>query len=344
MGTGLGFDLEILKNSPRKFAQLATSFGQQVRYFRSFKTPSEKRDFNDNYVGFSQDTHQHSGDSGAQGRQYAAGVDFDRLLVSQIRNEKMRDKLGYGEIGDMLLTVPRHRFDGSVCPYVFEEIPIYDTIGEGDKVVLLNVKRRVEDVIQREKDYRLRDPIFVQSILDVRTINGIVPNANYALTDGNFVDFGDTPIKGKPININLDSNAELKKVGGAYIQDDSGNPDQLRMEDEDGNSFILSFKENVDKDHILHTNFVGHFEDSGKMKAGTIKLFGEFTTVTNVTIVFTGNVTFFLASTSVNEDIHTVQYLLQPSYIVFKDVGMDRIPDQVTLPKRFLLKKIDFPT
>jgi len=338
----IGDKLPLLTIAPQKFAMLAYSMGQRVRYYRSYRCACKERNFNDDYYAFSSDNPKKDCPTcRGNGRIYKAYEDYSRILVSAIHNEKMRDRIGEGEIGDMLLTIPYYTWDKSSVPWHFVHNNIWDVIGEGDKVILLDVKQRIEDVIKREHDYRLRN-IFIDSILDVRSWDKVLTEGlQFTLTDNNKIDFNDHPVKGKRLRLDLDVSKSLKQVGGGYIRDKYGNWNKLTMIDSLNHEFVLDFTEDYNTDQILHNEFVG-FAETGQMEPGTIFLWGQITTVTNQTIDLNGQYTFYLDATSTSSERYAVQYLIQPTYIVYREIPMNRRQDAQLLPKRCILKKKDF--
>ena len=338
----IGDKLPLLTIAPKKFAMFAYSLGQRVRYYRSFRCACQERSFDTDYVGYSSDNPKKACPTcRGNGRTYAPYEDYSRILISAIHNEKLRDRIGEGEIGDMLLTLPYYTWNKSSVPWSYDHNNVWDLIGEGDKIILLDVKQRIEDVIKREKDYRLRN-IFIDSILDARSWDKVLTEGlQYTLTDNNMINFNDHPVKGKRLRLDLDVSKSLKQVGGGYIRDKYGKWNKLTMTDSQNNEFVLDFSEDYNTDQILHNEFVG-FAETGEMAAGTVQLWGTVTTTTNQTINLIGQFTFYLDATSTSSEKYAIQYLIQPTYIVYKEIPMNRRQDAQLLPKRCILKKKDF--
>ncbi|MCK5611446.1 hypothetical protein KAR91_56775 [Candidatus Pacearchaeota archaeon] len=338
----IGDKLGLLENAPKRFADLIFSMGQRIRYFRSYRCACKDKDYQEDYEGCSSDGSQKTCPKcRGNGRIYDPYEDYNKMGVSSVTNEKMRDRIGQVEIGDVVLTIPYYTWDKSSVPWQHVANNMWETIGEGDKIVLLDVKRRVEDIVQRERDYRTRH-IFIESILDVRNYDKVLTeNLHFTLVDNNKINFNDNPIKGKRLKLDLDVSKELKKVGGGYIRDKYDQPDKLTMIDSASQEFELLFKEDYNTDAIFHNEFVG-YADTGQMAVGTVTLWGSVTTKTNQTITLNGQFSFYLDTPSKSTEKYSVQYLIQPTYIVYRDVGMNRKLDNQLLPKRVALKKKDF--
>ena len=313
-----GETLELLEAAPHKFADMAWSMGQRVRYFHSQRCSCQTKTFAGDYLSYADKSPPRDCPTcHGTGRVYYDYVDYQKMLVSQINNQKMRDRIGEGEIGDMLLTVPYHYFNKSNTPYTYDYNPIWDTIGEGDKIILLDVKQRIEDIIQRERDYRLRN-VFVDSILDVRSFDKVfTEGVEFVLDDYNKIDFHDLPIKGKKLRLELDCSKSLKAIGGGYIRDKYGRWNYLTMIDSTGAEFALSFTESHNPNQVVHSEFVG-FAETGQIAVGWVGLWGQVTAINGFVINLTGQFKFYLAANSQNTERIAVQYLIQPQYVVFR--------------------------